>query len=247
MAPLTHTPSARNTPIRLLILHGQLLLADVLAAALEAQPNVQVVGVETNPAGAVDHARQVRPDVVVVQYSTEWIHVATALGAELRGVNLVMLVPSVDHDVLLACAQAGAVGYLTLDQPLTDLAVAVRRVHSGEVLFDARLMRDLLVRSAQVRASMTPHTPLLTLAPRELEVLQTLATGVRLDEAGDRLGISVHTVRSHMRKIMDKLDARTRLEAVVTAVNAGLIALPRESSGRHFEDELRPTGTHGRT
>lgn len=246
MAPLTHTPSARNAPISLLVLHGQVLLADALAAALEVQPNVQVVGVETSPAEAVDHARQVRPDVVVIQYSTEWIQVATTLGAELRGVNLVMLVPSVDHDVLLACAQAGAVGYLTLDQPLTDLAVAVRRVHSGEVLFDARLMRDLLVRSARVRASLTTHAPLHSLAPRELEVLQTLATGVRLDEAGDRLGISVHTVRSHMRKIMDKLDARTRLEAVVTAVNAGLIELPRESSARHFEDDLRPTGTHGR-
>jgi DNA-binding NarL/FixJ family response regulator len=246
MAPLTHTPSARNAPIRLLVLHGQLLVADVLAAALEAQPRIQIVGVETRPAEAVDHARQVWPDVVVIQYSTEWIQVATTLSAELRGVNLVMLVPSVDHDVLLACAQAGAVGYLTLDQPLTDLAVAVSRVHSGEVLFDARLMRDLLVRSARVRVSLGANAPLQTLAPRELEVLQTLATGVRLDEAGDRLGISVHTVRSHMRKIMDKLDARTRLEAVVTAVNAGLIELPRESSPRPFDDDLRPTGTHGR-
>jgi DNA-binding NarL/FixJ family response regulator len=245
MAPLTHGPSVRNAPIRLLVLHSQQLLADALAAALEAQPNVQVVGVEASPAEAIDHARQVWPDVIVIQYGTDWIQVATALGAELR-VNMLMLVPSVDHDVLLACAQAGAVGYLTLDQSLTDLAQAVKRVHSGEVLFDARLMRDLLVRSARVRVSMAAQAPLHALAPREIEVLQTLATGVRLDEAGDRLGISVHTVRSHMRKIMDKLDARTRLEAVVTAVNAGLIELPREPAARPFEDDLKPTGTHGR-
>src|SRR5262249_49023139 len=154
------------------------------------------------------------------------------------GVTMLVLVPSLDHDILLACAQAGAVGYLTLDQPLTELLQAVERVHAGEVLFDARLMRDLLVRSARVRQATGPHTLVQSLAPRELGVLQTRATGGRLDEAGDRLGISVHTVRSHVRTIMDKLDARTRLEAVVIAVNAGLIELPREPALRHLEDDF---------
>src|SRR4051794_23365126 len=191
MTARTHAPSARIAPIRVLVLHGQQMLADLTAAALQADSRIQVVGTETDPAHAVDHARQLWPDVIVAPFGTEWLHIATTLGAELGGANMLILVPSVDQDVLLACAQAGAVGYLTLDQPLTDLRKAIERVHAGEVLFDARLMRDLLVRSARVQQSTASHPLLQALAPRELEVLQTLATGVRLDEAGDRLGISV--------------------------------------------------------
>jgi len=233
--------------VRLLVLHEHQLLADTLAVALEADPRIHVVGIETDPTHAVDHARTLWPDVILAPFGSEWIQVTTTLSVELRGINILMLVPSLNHDILLACAQAGVVGYLTPDQPLTDLLDAIQRVNSGEVLFDPRLMRDLLLRSARVQQEASSRDLLQPLAPRELEVLQTLATGVRLEEAGERLGISVHTVRSHVRKIMDKLDARTRLEAVVIAVNAGLIALPRELSARNPDEDPSAVGVRARS
>src|SRR5262249_40573392 len=158
MAARIPAPAPRNAPIRVLVLHGQQMLADVIAAALQTGPQIQVAGIETNPSRAIDVARQSWPDVIVAQFGTEWMHIASPLSVELGGVTMLVLVPSLDHDILLACAQAGAVGYLTLDQPLTELLRAVERVHTGEVLFDARLMRDLLVRSARVRQATGPQT-----------------------------------------------------------------------------------------
>jgi DNA-binding NarL/FixJ family response regulator len=127
---------------------------------------------------------------------------------------------------MFACAQAGAMGCFTEDFAPSALADAIKRVHAGEVLFTPEVLLEL-IQGAQVRdvtAATTPHQ--ISLAPREREVLQAIATGLTPEQVADLLTISIHTVRTHLKNSMAKLNSRSKLEAVMLAIKNGLIELP---------------------
>jgi DNA-binding NarL/FixJ family response regulator len=140
-----------------------------------------------------------------------------ALRSTLR---VIVLTEAVDREALVAYVRAGAVGCLAVDRAVPELVRAIKQVYAGEVLFDPGTLVDLLTGAAQ--------RPLVqTLAPRELEVLRVLATGLSTEEAASQLRITVHTLRTHLKKAMTKLGARSKLEAIILALREGLVELPR--------------------
>ena len=217
-----------DTRIRVLLLDAHQLLAEALTIVLSADPQLEVVGREGDPGRVLAQVRQVRPDVVLMSYflmHQDDARLAAALRAEFPQVKILILTSTVDEDTLFACVQAGATGSVSKDVAAAELVEAIKRVHAGEVLFAANLLVNLLTRSqrqAEPTVGMPTGEPLTA---RELEVLRALATGMSTDEAAAYLGITVHTMRTHLKNLMLKLEARSKLEAVLVALRGGLIHL----------------------
>jgi DNA-binding NarL/FixJ family response regulator len=216
-------PQART---KVLLVLGSRLLAGALAVVLGDDRELDVVGVLTDPDLVMAELHRTRPDVVLVDHQADGVRLAAAVVAGFPAPSIVILIPSLDQEILLACAEAGAVGYLTMEQPPEALGQAIKRAHAGEVLFAPALLHQLLVRARHAGRAREVPPPTQPLAPRETHVLQLLATGLRPEAVADRLGISIHTVRSHLNNVMAKLQAHSKLEAVVVALGAGLIELP---------------------
>jgi DNA-binding NarL/FixJ family response regulator len=211
--------------IRVLLADSHQLLSRALAVALGAAPDLEVVGVQPDLATA--GLRRARPDVLVASYFLLLIRraqLAAEWRAEFPELKIVVLTAALDEETVAACVQAGAVGCVTKHHSPAELIRSIRRAAAGEILFAPEVLVGLL-RPAHRRAShprAAPPSP----TTRERQVLQALAEGLSTDEVAERMVISRHTVRSHLKNAMTKLEARTKLEAIVIALNQALIALP---------------------
>lgn len=226
-APIGPAAGAR---IKVLVVECRRLVADALAVALSIDESLEVVGTQTDALLAADDVRRTRPDVALVDYGftrPAGAEITAALRAEFPQLRIIVLTPGLDEDSLVACIQAGAFACVSTAQPSADLVRSIKRVHAGEVLFAPELLLDLLTQSRHLPGEPQARPASQALGPRELEVLRTLATGMSTGEAATRLDISVHTVRTHLKNVMAKLEARSKLEAVMIALRNGLIELPR--------------------
>ena len=197
------------------------LLADdhpALAAAIEAyaaEPGFDVVGVAADGDDAVAQAERTQPDVAVVD-----LHMprcgGAALVTRLRAVaprmRVVVYTAEADADLAAAVLAAGADGIVLKEAPLADLGRALGSVLAGRPYVDPAVALPTL--GANGRTQLTA---------REREVLELLAEGLTHHEIGRRLDIGAETVRTHARKAADRLDARTRTQAVAEAIRLGLL------------------------
>ena len=217
-------PLRQDAGVRVLLIDENRLLSQALAFFLEADAELEVVGDLSDPEVSLVRARRSRPDVVLLSYPllhSGGVDLAAALRQELPAVKIIILTASLDEETLSTCVQAGAVGCAPKDMPPAQLVRAIKRVHAGEVLFAPEILVRLLTRPQR-----GPRPLPRALAPREVEVLQVLATGASTEDAAARLGITTHTVRTHVKNAISKLEAGSKLEAVLIALRAGLISLP---------------------
>jgi DNA-binding NarL/FixJ family response regulator len=129
-----------------------------------------------------------------------------------------------DEELLLEALAAGVTGYVTRSATVADLVEALRAVHRGETSVPARMLGGLLAGVARRRRDHERVDRLLDLlTPRELEVLQLLATGATNQQIADALNISAQTAKTHVQKVMKKLGVHSRLQAVVLATDGGLL------------------------
>jgi DNA-binding NarL/FixJ family response regulator len=227
------------------------LLADAIGALLETAPDLELVGTMTleDPMLGIDPT--VAPDVVLVEclFRSEPCPV---LLQRVRGLfpsaRALVVCREPDDQSLAELVAAGALGRLTPDCRRDELVSAIRRVSQGEILFPAALLMRLLMRQREpskgradatsqqedwigsVRQPTAERTsamdPPVFLARRERQVLETVATGRSTEEVATALDITVHTVRTHLKNAMVKLNTHSKLEAVVVALRRGLIELP---------------------
>jgi len=168
---------------------------------------------------AVDAIERERPAVAVLDVQMPYlngIEVARAASAGVPDTAFVFYTAFGDRALLADALDVGARGFVLKEAPLQDLVRAVERVAGGEAYVDPVLAGIL------VGAPMASRVP--TLTQREREVLRLLADGLANEAIGTELGISVETVRTHIRKAMDKLDADTLTHAVATALRQSLIS-----------------------
>ncbi len=213
---------------KVLIVDDAALFQAGLAAALKAE-GFDVVGQATHALSGVDLARQLQPDLVVLDIlmpGMSGLEVVEKIGAAAPGSRVVLLTSSESEEDLLAAIRLGARGYIVKNTDLPNLVSAMRHVLAGGAvvspamggkLFDT--MRQLL-RHRQTNAVRTP-----VLTGREVEILQSIARGMTSREIGDRLYISENTVKNHVRNVLDKLGLHSRGEAVLYAVREGLISV----------------------
>ncbi|MFI1283635.1 response regulator [Streptomyces sp. NPDC020858] len=214
--------------IRVLIADDQPLVRRGLALILAPDPDFEVVGEAEDGARAVALAREIRPDVVVMDIRMpvlDGVQATEELARTLPETRVLALSTFDMDEYVVAALRAGAYGFLPKDISPEELSAAVRIVHTGEAAVAPRLLTRLI--SAYVRTPAPPRsrageTP-VELTPRELEIWRLLATGRGNAEIALDLDISVSTVKNHITGIFGKLGVRDRAQAVIAAYESGLV------------------------
>ena len=216
--------------VRLLIVDDQAMVREGFSALLDAQPDLQVVGTAGDGAEAVSMVARVQPDVVLMDVRMPVLDGIEATRRIVGGPSAtppkVLMLTTFDlDDYVYEALRAGASGFLLKDAPADDLVRAVRVVAAGDSLLapsvTRRLIADFARRPAPDRAR--PER-LRTLTPRETEVLVLIARGMSNAEIAAELVLSEQTVKSHVGRILTKLDLRDRAQGVVVAYETGLVS-----------------------
>lgn len=216
-----------EAPIRVLIADDQPLVRRGLSLILSPDPSFEVVGEAENGAQAVDLARGLRPDVVVMDIRMpvlDGVAATAELAAAAPGSRVLALSTFDMDEYVVGALRAGAYGFLPKDSSPEDLSAAIRTVHAGEAAVAPRLLTRLI--STFVTAPRDPRpapTGLGELTPREVEVWRLMATGLDNTEIARALELSPSTVKNHITRIFDKLAVRDRAQAVIAAYESGLV------------------------
>ncbi|GAA3535265.1 response regulator transcription factor [Nonomuraea rosea] len=217
-----------TAPVRVLICDDQALIRTGFSTIIGAQPDLEVVGECGDGQAAVDLARRLDPDIVVMDIRMPVLDgiEATRLlaGAGVAHPVKVLVVTTFNLDeYVYEALRAGASGFLLKDAPPSQLLQGIRTVATGAALLAPEVTRQLVGKyAARIRpAEGTPDD--IALAPRELEVLRLIANGLSNSEIAATLVISQETVKTYVSRILTKLDLRDRVQAVVYAYRRGLV------------------------
>jgi DNA-binding NarL/FixJ family response regulator len=211
-----------NAPIEVLIVDDHSMFASGLATLLAAEVDIQVIGTAGNAAEAEEACQRRVPDVVLMDFGLpdmNGAHATERIRALHPTAKVVMLTSLVDDSTVLAGVEAGCSGYVTKDQDLENVVAAIRAAYAGESVISPAMLARLLPRLRK-----TEQDPVGSdLTARELEVLELFVEGLSNKAIGERLFISVNTVRTHVQNVLTKLRAHSKLEATVIAARLGLI------------------------
>ena len=226
------TDEAPGAPIRVLIAEDQALLRTTLAALLEAEPGMSVVGLAEDGARAVALAAELRPDVVLMDIQMPGltgIEATRRICADptLAATRVLILTMFEIDDYVLGALRAGACGFLLKDADPQSLVDAVRTVHEGQSLLSPQVLARLVARMPSTTSTGTSRSTwtgeVEALTPRQREVLLLIARGLSNSEIEVELGITRATCRSHITALLARLGARDRAQLVIAAYEAGLI------------------------
>ncbi|NED75025.1 response regulator transcription factor [Streptomyces sp. SID9944] len=217
-----------SAPTRVLVCDDQMLIRTGLVTIIGAQPDLDVVGECGDGRAAVDLARRLRPDVVVMDVrmpvldGIEATRLLAGAGVENPVKVLVVTTFNLDEYVYEAL-RAGASGFLLKDAPPDQLLHGIRTVAAGAALLDPDVTRRLVGRyAARIRPLDDGSAAEAPLTPRELEVLRLIADGLSNGEIAGSLQISQETVKTFVSRILAKLGLRDRVQAVIYAYRRGL-------------------------
>jgi DNA-binding NarL/FixJ family response regulator len=217
-----------SAPIRILLADDQALLRGTFRLLLDSTPDLEVVAEAGNGREAVKLARELRPDLVLMDIRMPVLDglEATRLIAaepELAGVKVLILTTFEDEYVADAL-RAGAGGFLGKGVDPEELLRAIRTVAAGEALLSPVATRALIARFlAQPTVEPAVAAPLDALTARELEVVTLVAAGLSNEEIAARLFVTPLTAKTHVNRAMTKLGARDRAQVVVIAYESGLV------------------------
>ena len=215
--------------ISCLIADDQAMVREGFGALLAAQPGISVAGLAADGAEAVALARQVRPDVVLMDVRMpvmDGLAAARQLLAGDGGPKVLMLTTFDLDEYVYEALRAGASGFLLKDAPTAELTRAVRVVAAGDALLAPSVTRRLIADFAKrppPASPASPRGPLSELTPREAEVLTLIARGMSNAEISETLVIAEQTTKTHVGRILMKLQLRDRAQAVVFAYESGLV------------------------
>ena len=199
------------------------------AALLDTQPDFTVLGIASDGDEAVRVCRELRPDVVLMDVrmpSLDGIEATRQLaGPDGPGPRVLILTTFDLDDYVFDALRAGASGFLLKDVTAERLFDAVRVIAAGEALLAPAVTRRLIGEFTRLRSvpdALTP-TAMVTLTPRETEVLRLVAEGMSNPEIARRLVVTEETVKTHVSHILAKLGLRDRTQAVIAAYESGLV------------------------
>ncbi len=207
--------------IRVLVVDDQALVRSGLAAILDAQDDITVVGEADDGDTAIERAQELRPDVVVMDIRMPRLDGIEATKRITDARVLILTTFDLDEYVYGAL-KAGAAGFVLKDTPPDRLAAAVRAVAEGDQLFAPQVTRRL-VESYVTKPAPSARDDLPELTAREREVVLLVSKGLSNLEIGDRLSLSEATIKTHLTSILRKLGLRDRTQLVVLAYERGLV------------------------
>ena len=214
-----------------LVVDDQALIRAGFSAIIGSEPDLVVVGEAATGAEAIDRARALRPDVVLMDIrmpELDGLHATEQITSdpELAGVHVLVLTTFEADENVLAALRAGAAGFLGKDVGPTGLIDAIRTVAAGDSLLSPRATRSLIARylSTPMEASATVSDRRLdSLTDREREVVVLVGRGLSNEQIAATLFVSPFTAKTHVNRAMTKLGARDRAQLVVIAYQTGLV------------------------
>jgi len=211
--------------IRILIVDDHAIVREGQRALIDTEPGMELVGEAADGVQAVEMARSLQPDVILLDLLMPrkgGIEAAREIKEENPTARILVLTSFADDQKVYAAIKAGALGYLLKDASPQELLAAIREVYRGEPsmspLIAQKLMREL------VRSSSQPPTE-QALTEREVEILTLVAQGLPNQEIAETLVISERTVRTHVSNILSKLHLANRTQAALYALREGLAHL----------------------
>lgn len=216
------------SPTRVLLVDDHHLFREGLARILNAQPDFEVVGEAGDGLEAQVKARKLKPDLILMDVGMpggDGLEATQRIKQEMPGVTIVMLTVRDEDDKLFQSIRNGAQGYLLKSIHSKEMLAMLRAAVHGEAAITpalgARMLEEFRRVSRMARQETREETEALT--AREQEILSLVAAGATNMEIADKLHVSIHTVKTHMRKILAKLHQDRRYEAASYALREGLI------------------------
>ena len=212
-------------PIRVLVLDDQQMFAESVARLLGSEDDIEVIAVAGTVAEAVELVEARRPDVAILDFQLpdgDGIDAALRIRETHPTTRILMLTGTDDERTVVAAIEAGCTGFVTKDKALSELVHAVRLTHAGEAYVAPRMLATLLPRLGSTQRGLGSD-----LTRREREVLDLMADGLSNQAIAEQMVLSVHTIRNHVQNLLAKLQAHSKLEAVVIATREGLLGRRR--------------------
>ena len=206
--------------IRILLVDDHSVVRQGLKMFLGLDPELEVVGEAANGKEGVRLARELQPDVVLMDLlmpGVDGIEATMTIRRELPEVEVIVLTSVLDDDKVFRAMRAGASGYLLKDTEADDLCRSIKAAAAGQVQLSPRVAARLL---QEIHSPESPEV----LTPREREVLQLLAWGLANKEIARELNIGEKTVKTHVSNILGKLGVLSRTQAALYAVRVGLVS-----------------------
>ncbi len=213
------------TKIKILIVDDHPVVREGLSAMLRKEHDIQVVGEAENGVEAIEKARALQPDVVLMDLrmpELDGVEAMRQIRAKNSEMKFIVLTTYDNDEYIFKGIEAGARAYLLKDAPREELFKAIRAVYKGESLIEPAVAGKVLDRFAELsREAQTPDV----LSERELEVLNLMAKGTANKLIAATLNIGESTVKTHIQSIFQKLEVNDRTEAVTQAIRKGIIHL----------------------
>jgi DNA-binding NarL/FixJ family response regulator len=216
--------------LRVLVADDQHLVRTGFRMILESEDDIDVVGEAADGAKAVELCRRLDPDIVLMDVRMPTMdgieatrRITEQASAGSRPVRVLMLTTFDLDDYVYAALRNGASGFLLKDTPPEELVRGVRLVVGGDALLAPSVTRRLVAELAQSRPRPRPPAALAQLTSREREVLTLVARGLSNAEIAQELVLGETTVKTHVGRVLTKLDLRDRVQAVVLAYESGLV------------------------
>ena len=205
--------------IRIAVIDDHPVVREGLVAALEDDPEFEVVGASGSVEDALPLVTARRPDIVLLDLELpgmDGLAAIPVLGAASAGTRIIILTAYDTDERVLGAIRGGAKGYLLKGAPLGEIARAIRAVHAGETYLEPRI-------ATKVVAELEPGRRTGALSRREREVLRLIAGGQSNKQIALALGITERTVKFHVTSVLNKLGAENRAQAVALAGQRGLL------------------------
>ena len=207
--------------MRVLIVDDHPVTRDGLRAALGTADDVEVVGEAANGEDAIEAVEAFKPDVVFMDVrmpGMTGIQATKIIKERVPDTKIILFTVDESRASLAEAIQAGVSGYLLKDVGIDELVNAARLSLEGKAVIHPALTQAFIE-----EVHLADHRPEAPLSKREIEILQRVAYGATTKEVADQLGISPHTVKTHLERIFEKLGANDRAQAVAIAIRQGIV------------------------
>jgi DNA-binding NarL/FixJ family response regulator len=214
--------------MRILLAEDHKVVREGTRRLLESQPDFEVVGEASDGIEAVELAKKLKPEIIIMDVSMprlNGIEATRQIKAIYPNIAILPLTGYDDDEYVFALLEAGAAGYLLKDSSGEELIEAIRQVMTGEPVLHPKIMKKVLNRLRSPLEGQPAQAAGEILSDRETEVLRLAAQGMSNMEIADSLTLSVRTVQTHLRSIFNKLGVGSRSEAIVFGLKKGWLTL----------------------